>query len=799
MVNKILNLYRKNQFCDDELVAYRNLTEQIEEVKLEDVKNSLLIDKSQQLKLKSRKGIPLDELLVDAYALLIEVIKRVLGLKPFSTQIMAGIALSTGKLVEMQTGEGKTLAAVFPAYLNALTGNGVHILTANDYLAKRDAAWMSPVFTFLGLSVGFVNEGMSKAERKKAYAADITYITAKEAGFDYLRDSLCYEVGDLVHRNNFNFAIVDEADSIMIDEARIPLVIAENITSVQKVPSRVSKVVDELDFGLDFNTDEFSRNAHLTEEGTSKVEEMLGCGNIYAPENYELLLELNCSIHARALLKHNVDYIVQNGKVELVDGFTGRIADKRMWPDGLQSAIEAKEGLSKISQGRILSSITMQAFLKNYSNISGMTATAHTSSDEFKELYDLDVVIIPQNKPCIRVDYDDLIFTHKEAKFKALISEIKRVHKTKQPILIGTASIEESEELSKALYEAGIKCNVLNAKNDEQEAGIIAQAGRLSAVTVSTNMAGRGTDILLGGLNGEDRDKVVALGGLYVIGTNKNESKRVDNQLRGRSGRQGDPGCSRFFISFEDDLFSKYSNLKLKSIKKVLKKQNDPVDNRIYFRAVEEIQRVAEGQNEDIRRLIYQYFYIVEDQRKIIYKKRKDILFERTDFSLLCTMAEKEYNDALKNVSRKSLMRVERYTSLFQIDNLWADYINLINYLREGIHLVNIGGRNPFEEYCRLLIKEFQELTHKIDVEIVNTFKSLDFSKGDIDLDKAGIKSPASTWTYRITDNPFADDLGVLLANDRNIGYAVLGPLLIWPIILFGIIYNRIKKGKLIK
>ncbi|TYQ14858.1 UNVERIFIED_CONTAM: preprotein translocase subunit SecA [Acetivibrio alkalicellulosi] len=797
MFHKISNIRsaKKEKFYHKELM---NKVELIKKVNLINCKDSFLKVKSQNLMHKAMKGCILDHLLVDSYALVYEAIRRVLSLEAYDVQIMGAIALHNGKLIEMQTGEGKTLAAVFPAYLNALTGKGIHVLTANDYLAERDAEWMGPVFRFLNLSVGFINEGMSREQRKKAYCEDITYITAKEAGFDYLRDSLCYDISNIVQRD-LNYAIVDEVDSILIDESRVPLVIAENKPSLQKGRGRVPQIVEMLRCGIDYDFDDYYKSVYLTDKGIDTVEKMLKCENIYAPENYELLLELNSSLHAKVLIKRNVDYIVENRKIELVDAFTGRIADKRMLPEGLQRAVEVKEGLKTISEGKILGSITIQNYLKLYTKVCGMTATAMTSANEFNELHDLDIVRIPTNRPCIRKDYGDLIFSHKEAKFNALISEIKNVHGTKRPILIGTGSIEESEELSEALKMSGIKCNVLNAKNDMMEASIIAQAGRLSSVTVSTNMAGRGTDIRLGGINEKEKNKVVELGGLYVIGTNKNESRRIDNQLIGRAGRQGDPGSSKFFISLEDTLFKQYGSKTFEKLKKYLVKQDTPIDNLVYSHELAGIQRVAEGQNENIRRLLWRYSSIFEEQRKIIYQMRQDILFERTTVSLLKNKVHHEYSAALKFVDYKTLNKIEKHISLFHIDYMWSTYIDQVNYIREGIHLYNIGGHNPLEEYYRLVIQAFSHTLEEIDKRIIYDFKKIDFSKGDINLDKIYINGPSSTWTYQITDNPFADDLGLILANDRNIGAASIGMLLIWPIILFGFIYTKIKKSNPIK
>ncbi|KNY27199.1 accessory Sec system translocase SecA2 [Pseudobacteroides cellulosolvens] len=782
-----------NKELEAEINHFKQLVEKIKEVNLENEEDSKLVEMSKRLVSLAQRGISEDELLVQSFSLVKEAAKRKLGIEPFDVQILAGIAMHKGKLAQMQTGEGKTLAAVFPAYLNALTGKGVHIFTANDYLAKRDAGWMGPVFAFLGIRSGFINEGMSREDRKKAYAADITYVTAKEAGFDYLRDSLCYEDDELTQKG-FGTAIVDEADFILIDEARIPLVIAENEPVKKSISDKISKIVDVLVLGADYNTDESFRNVYLTDNGTDKLEELLECGNLYSEENYELLLEINCALHARALLRRDVDYIVKDGKLKLVDGFTGRIADKRVWPDGLQAAIESKEGLSSFQEGRILSTITMQHFIKSYAKICGMTATAAASSAEFKEFYDLDVVVIPPNKPCKRIDHEDILFAGNSAKFHAIISEIKSVHASGRPILIGTASIEESQRLSDALREDGIYCNVLNAKNHEQEAEIIAQAGCIGAVTVSTNMAGRGTDIRLGGADEAERDKVVALGGLYVIGTNKHESRRIDSQLRGRSGRQGDPGSSRFFISLEDELIKKYGSKSLNAAAIYLKGQKGPIDDAFHKRLVEKAQRAAEGQNEDMRFLLWRYSNIIENQRKIFYNWRQAVLRGASEFVKWTFEALKEYNNAQKYVSIDVLMKIEKYIMLFHMDRLWAEYIYQTNYIREGIHLVNISGLNPLEEFVRSIQASFDELMLEVYEEAQNTFRSNDFSSGDIDLDKAGIKAPSSTWTYQITDNPFSDDLGMLLASNRNIGFTP-GILLLWPIVLFGIIYTRIKKS----
>jgi len=558
------------------LTPYGKVLEQINTYQLESYSDCHLKEMSAEMKNRARNGVSPDELLVESYAIVREASRRMLGMRPYDVQVIAGIALHRCKVVEMQTGEGKTLAAIMPAYLNALTGEGVHVLTFNDYLAHRDAAWMGPVYEYLGLTVGYVKEGMSISQRQNAYCSDITYVTAKKAGFDYLRDFLCAEKNMLVQRP-FHYAIVDEADSILIDEARIPLVIAGNVPENVEDAFRLYDIVKNLQPGDDYETDQYRSNIYLTDAGLSRVEKILGCGNLYDPENLELLTRLNCALYAEVLLEKDKDYIVKNGKVEIIDEFTGRIADKRHWPDNLQTAVEAKEGLALQTGGMVMGSIALQHFLSLYPRISGMTGTAVAAAGEFNEFYCMDVVVIPTNRPCIRRDHPDLVFTHSQAKQKALVSEVKRAHRTGQPVLIGTGSVEESERLASDLRKVGIEPRVLNAKNDEMEAIIIARAGEPGAVTVSTNMAGRGVDIKLGGEREQERDRVVALGGLYVIGTNRHESSRIDNQLRGRAGRQGDPGESRFFISLEDDMIVRYDIAKLIPARNFPQKREDPV------------------------------------------------------------------------------------------------------------------------------------------------------------------------------------------------------------------------------
>lgn len=496
---------------------------------------------SLRLQQAARSGIPLDELLVDAYALVCEAAARALGLQPYDVQIMAAIALHERMLIEQHTGEGKTLSAVMPAYLNSLTGKGVHVLTFNDYLARRDALWMGPVYRFLGLTVNSVQAGMSLNEKRAAYRSDITYVTAKEAGFDYLRDTIALTESATVHRP-FHYVIVDEADSLLLDEARVPLVISGESEVSHSDGMLYADLARQLLPGEHYDYDEFQRNVYLNDAGAAQVELLLGCGNLYDSRNSQLLTSLNCALHVETLLTKDIDYIVRDGAIELIEEYTGRVAENRFLPDGLQAALTAKEGLKWTAGGKILGTITIQHFISLYPEICGMTATACASALEFKDIYALQVVKIPPNRPNIRNDYPHRIYTHKEAKYQALVQVISSIHREGRPILIGTASVEESDMLAAELAAAGVPAQVLNAKNDAEEADIIARAGELGAVTVSTNMAGRGVDIRLGGGDPVQAEAVTRLGGLYVIGTHVNESVRIDNQLRGRSGRQGDQG-----------------------------------------------------------------------------------------------------------------------------------------------------------------------------------------------------------------------------------------------------------------
>ncbi|MCQ1529679.1 accessory Sec system translocase SecA2 [Lutispora saccharofermentans] len=736
-----------------DLKLYYKILNEINDIKLKTLSDNELKTVSRKLKQRAQKGESLDKLLAEAFALVREASYRVLGLYPFDVQIIAGIALHKGKIIEMQTGEGKTLAAVSPAYLNALSGKGVHILTVNDYLAFRDAQWMGPVYEFLGLRAGYIREGMSIEKRQKAYSCDVAYVTAKESGFDYLRDFLCADRKNVAQRR-FNYAIVDEADSILIDEARIPLVIAGNVKTEAEGLARFHNIVKGLEADADYEIDQYERNIYLTDAGLMRVEEMLGSGNLYDIKNLELLTKINCALHAEKLLYKDKDYIVRNGRIEIIDEFTGRIADKRHWPDNLQGAVEAKEGIASDYKGKIMGSVALQHFLSLYPRLCGMTGTAKRAAGELNELYGLEVLVIPTNKPCIRIDHEDVIFTDIHTKNKAIIKEVIRANKRCQPVLIGTASIEESENLANDLNKAGVECRILNAKNDAMEAKIIAKAGELGAVTVSTNMAGRGIDIKLGGMNEEQRDGVAALGGLYVIGTSRHESSRIDDQLRGRAGRQGDPGESRFFISFEDGLIKKYGIIRTTDIHDYRAKQQDPHEDASIKRAIEKGQRMVEGYNSDVRRQLWKYSYIIEQQRRIIHNRRQEILHDRIVPELLSVKAADRYYSLMAEVGEEALRKAEKQITLYCINKCWADYLDYISYVQEGIHLVSLGNKNPLDEFHRIAAEAYENMVREIDSEIVNIFNSAEADENGVLLDDKILKGPSSTWTYLMNDSP---------------------------------------------
>ncbi len=775
-----LRLYRK---VLDEIKAHHFRTLSLKELKT----------RSEDLITRARSGVPLDELLAEAFALGDEASRRAIGLAPFDCQIVAGLAMARGKVAELPTGEGKTLAAVFPAYLHALSGRGVHVLTFNDYLARRDAAWMGPVYECLGVKVGCVQEGMPARDKQAAYACDVTYATAKEAGFDFLRDQICVEREEIVHRP-FHLALVDEADSILIDEARIPLVISGVEERAGWDASRLAATVRTLTPGRDYETDDEHRNVFLLDPGQDRIERLFRSGSLYEQKNQELLEAVYCALHAEALLRRDVDYIVRRDKIEIVDEFTGRVVDNRHWPDGLQAAVEAKEGLARRSQGRILGSITLQHFFRLYPKLAGMTATAQPSAEELKEFYGLRVVVIPPDKPSVRTDHPDRVFTHREAKWSALVDEIRDVHASGRPVLVGTASVRESEELADGLQKAAIPCHVLNAKNDELEAQTVAQAGRPGTVTISTNMAGRGTDIKLGGADEKERKNVVRLGGLYVVGTNRHESLRIDGQLRGRAGRQGDPGASRFFISLEDDIFERYGLTRMFYEHHRLERQPEALDLKTIQREIEHAQRIIEGQNFDIRKSLRKYSSLVELQRKTIQDWRQDI-FQATDGpQILARKAPHLCKKGLARFGRPGMEAFERQAALFHIDRCWSDHLAWITDTRESIHLVSLGGKDPLQEFQKGVTAAFLEIRPRVEEAVAADFKQVLKKEGLINLEAESRRGPSSTWTYLVNEDQFG--FGIEMIQGKNIGFAAGAALYIGPLFIITLFLRKLRKRK---
>ena len=635
---------------------------------------------------------------------------RILAQDMYDVQLRGALALVRGSIAEMQTGEGKTLAAVPAVAWFARERKGVHCMTANDYLARRDAVWMGDIYRTLGFSVGYVQQRMSPAERRSAYACDITYATANEIGFDVLRDRLALHLEEQVHRP-FSTAVIDEVDSILIDEARIPLVIAGGETGESALAYVADRVVRQLQSAAHYTVDVGGHHAAMTDAGIRAVEDAFGCGNLFVERNLRLHTAVQDALEAHALLRRDVDYLVKGGAIEMVDEFKGRIALNRRWPASLHTAVEVKEGVARKSQGMVLGSTTIQHLVALYARVCGMTGTAATQAVEFQRVYGLNVEIIPTNRPVIRVDHPDALFRTKAEKEAAVVAEIRRVHAAGQPILVGTASVEESERLSRALSD--VPHRVLNARNDEAEAAIIAQAGQRGAVTVSTNMAGRGTDICLG-------EEVAALGGLYVIGTNRHESRRIDNQLRGRSGRQGDPGCSRFFVSLEDQLMVKYGDLDPRF-------RDDPAS----------IQGLVEGQHLDQREFLYRYENPVEGQRNKIHSYRQAVL----DGSAPCRS------------------KLECQITLCVIDELWADYLARLEDFKVGIpwqayaavpgFFVGTDRRDPHFTFLRPIDEWFPQLEASIREEAARRLVDAEAS-GNVELGDRG-----AVWTYLTTDQPF--------------------------------------------
>lgn len=839
-------------YSERELKRIEPLVDRIEALDqdMQSLSDEELQYKTVEFKERLNKGESLDDILPEAYAVVREASHRVLGMKHFRVQLLGGIILHQGRIAEMKTGEGKTLVATLPAYLNGLTGKGVHIVTVNDYLAKRDRQWMGKVYEFLGLSVGCIVHGMNSSERKMAYNCDITYGTNNEFGFDYLRDNMVIYKEEMVQRR-LNYAIVDEVDSILIDEARTPLIISgrgEQSTELYRaadafVKTLTGRIIDPQEEKIDpfdrevkeevvdFIIDEKARSCNLTEKGTVKAESYFGLENLADPNNMEIAHHINQALKARNIMKRDIDYVVKDGEVIIVDEFTGRLMYGRRYSEGLHQAIEAKEGLHVKSESKTLATITFQNYFRMYEKLAGMTGTAKTEEAEFTEIYGMDVVEIPTNKPVIRDDFPDVVYKNEEAKFRAIVEEIKEKHITGQPILVGTISIEKSEMLSKMLKREKIPHEVLNAKYHEREAEIVAQAGRFGAVTIATNMAGRGTDIVLGGnpeylakldlkkkgysdeiisvvdsfIETDDEEvikareeyrklyekhkvetdknaeKVIEVGGLHIIGTERHESRRIDNQLRGRSGRQGDPGSSRFYISLEDDLMRLFGGDRIREMIDNLNMPDDePLEHKLLTRSIENAQRKVEGNNFAIRKHVLQYDDVMNKQREVIYGERRKVLegenlrehilgmlrniiekaveiytmqskypeewditglenylgniflpkgaikiegIESLDKDALVdrlyNIGEERYRSKEEEIGEETFREIERVILLQVVDSKWMDHIDAMDQLRQGIGLRAYGQEDPVRAYQVEGFDMFEEMNHSIQEDTI--------------------------------------------------------------------------------
>lgn len=731
-----------------------------------------LRQKTEEFKARYQQGESLDDLLVEAFAVVREGAKRVLGLYPYKVQIMGGIVLHEGNIAEMKTGEGKTLTATMPVYLNALTGKGVHVVTVNEYLATRDATEMGKLYEFLGLTVGLNLSGMSREEKQAAYNADITYGTNNEFGFDYLRDNMVLYKEHIVQRP-LHYAIIDEVDSILIDEARTPLIISGTAQKSTALYIQANAFVRTLKKDVDYTYDEKTKSVQLTEEGITKAEKAFGIDNLFDLKHVTLNHHINLALRAHVTMHRDVDYVVEDGKVVIVDQFTGRLMRGRRYSDGLHQAIEAKEGLEIQNESMTLATITFQNYFRMYEKLAGMTGTAKTEEEEFRNIYNMLVVVIPTNKPVIREDRPDLIFRTMEGKFRAVVEDIAQRHAKGQPVLVGTVSIETSELLSNMLKKRGIPHNVLNAKNHAKEAEIIAQAGQKGAVTIATNMAGRGTDIKLG-------EGVKELGGLAVIGTERHESRRIDNQLRGRAGRQGDPGVSQFYLSLEDELMRRFGSESLMSMMDRLgMDDSQPIQSKMVTKAVESAQKRVEGNNFDARKQLLQYDDVLREQREIIYRQRYEVLdsdnlrgiiekmiqsvIERVvnahtpkeelpeewnlkgiiDYvnanllpegdvtvndlrgkepeemiELIWEKVKARYDEKEQQIPPEQMREFERVIVLRAVDMKWMDHIDAMEQLRQGIHLRAYGQIDPLREYQMEGYAMFENMIASIEEEV---------------------------------------------------------------------------------
>ncbi len=762
---------------DREIKALRRIVEQINQLEpsVEPLTDSELRGKTEEFKERYAKGETLDELLPEAFAVCREGAKRVLGERHYDVQLIGGIVLHQGKIAEMKTGEGKTLTSTAAVYLNAISGKGVHVVTVNDYLAHRDVEWMGKLYHFLGLTTGAILHGMDDRARREAYAADVTYGTNNEFGFDYLRDNMKFSLEDFCQRG-FNFAIVDEVDSILIDEARTPLIISGPAEMSTDLYRKVDAIMPRFREEEHYTKDEKSRQVLLTDEGVLQAEELLEVDNLYDPRNINYLHHVNQALKAHVLFQRDVDYIVKNGEVIIVDEFTGRTMEGRRYSDGLHQALEAKEGVKIEKENQTLASITFQNYFRMYDKLAGMTGTADTEAAEFKKIYELDVVVIPSNRPVVRIDFADVIYKNQAAKYRAIIREIKELHEKGQPVLVGTISIDVSEKISAMLQEEKIPHEVLNAKQHEREAEIVANAGQFSKITIATNMAGRGTDIKLG-------EGVREKGGLHILGTSRHESRRIDNQLRGRSGRQGDPGSSRFYLSLEDDLLRIFGSDRLSMIMdKLGMEEDEPIEHSMISKAIENAQRKVEGHNFDIRKHLLEYDDVMNKQRTVIYTQRREVLASDNVFEIVSGMIDELLEGLLDSVVQEripsedwdwsaleermtelfgvapgwlgaeervelkrealqeklraavdaayrdqemrngveQMRQLERMILLQVVDTLWKEHLLNMDHLKEGIGLRGYGQKNPLDEYKKEGFEMFKGMIAAVQEQTVS-------------------------------------------------------------------------------
>jgi preprotein translocase subunit SecA len=841
MIDKISNIGKKifGTQNDRELKTIYPIVQRINELeaKIKPLSNEDLKAQTAKFRERLERGEKLDSILPEAFATVREAAWRVIGQRHYDVQLIGGITLHRGRIAEMKTGEGKTLVATLPCYTNALVGKGVHVITVNDYLARRDSEWMGRVYGFLGMSTGIIVHGLNDHQRQQNYRCDITYGTNNEFGFDYLRDNMKFRLEDYVQRE-LHYAIIDEVDSILIDEARTPLIISgpsEDSTELYYIIDRQIRSDGGLVKDIDYTVDEKSKTASLLEPGVDKMEKRLGVKNLYDPANIELLHHVNQALRAHVLYKLDVEYVIKDGEICIVDEFTGRLMPGRRWSDGLHQAIEAKEGVKIESENQTLATITFQNYFRMYNKLSGMTGTADTEATEFKQIYKLDVTIIPTNRANIRKDEADVIYKSEGSKIKAIVDEIKTATEKGQPVLVGTISVDKSEQLSKHLKHAGIKHNVLNAKQNDREAEIVAQAGRKGAVTISTNMAGRGTDILLGGNPEfiakqeagilppeathedmiawkakyeealtrwnekvkEDRDEVRSLGGLYIVGTERHESRRIDNQLRGRAGRQGDPGKSRFYLSLDDDLMRIFGGVNIKRFME----DDLPIEHPWITKAIANAQRKVEAHNYDIRKHLLEYDDVMNQQRKVVYAWRKEVLSQENLRPMVFSMVEelagaiaedffpggkirkidgesslniRELNEAVavtfqvqanitendiaplsgegcrkllikiateaydfkeKQYSPDLIRQVEKMVLLSTIDQLWKDHLLAMDHLRDGIGLQAHGQKDPLVEYKKQGFKFFEMMMAQITGDVVRKLFAVQISEGQGDIE----------------------------------------------------------------